>query len=94
MRPATLIVALVAVQVTLGALTVLSRRDPLDQQLPRRLRRAGADDVAGDHAAHAGASRLRTCGLPTADSTRIRPRSVRNPIRNPHSAIRNDGARA
>jgi heme a synthase len=28
-RPATLIVALVAVQVTLGALTVLSRRDPL-----------------------------------------------------------------
>ena len=28
MRPATLIVALVAVQVTLGALTVLSRRDP------------------------------------------------------------------
>jgi len=29
MRPATLIVALVAVQVTLGALTVLSRRDPL-----------------------------------------------------------------
>ncbi len=29
MRPATLIVALVALQVTLGALTVLSRRDPL-----------------------------------------------------------------
>src|SRR3954454_7617719 len=29
MRPATLIVALVAVQVTLGALTVLSRRDPV-----------------------------------------------------------------
>jgi heme a synthase len=29
MRPATLIVALVAVQVTLGAVTVLSRRDPL-----------------------------------------------------------------
>jgi cytochrome c oxidase assembly protein subunit 15 len=28
MRPAALIVALVAVQVTLGALTVLSRRDP------------------------------------------------------------------
>jgi cytochrome c oxidase assembly protein subunit 15 len=28
MRPATLLVALVAVQVTLGALTVLSRRDP------------------------------------------------------------------
>ena len=29
MRPAMLIVALVAIQVTLGALTVLSRRDPL-----------------------------------------------------------------
>ena len=28
MRPAVLLVALVAVQVTLGALTVLSRRDP------------------------------------------------------------------
>jgi heme A synthase len=28
MQPATLMVALVAVQVTLGALTVLSRRDP------------------------------------------------------------------
>jgi len=33
MRPATLIVALVAVQVTLGALTVLSRRDPLINSL-------------------------------------------------------------
>ena len=43
--------ALVAVQVTLGALTVLSRRDVVDQQLPRRLRRAGADDVAGADAA-------------------------------------------
>ena len=50
-RPAALLVALVAVQVTLGALTVLSRRDPLDQQLARRLRRAGADDVAGADAA-------------------------------------------
>jgi len=33
MRPATLIVALVALQVTLGALTVLSRRDPLINSL-------------------------------------------------------------
>jgi cytochrome c oxidase assembly protein subunit 15 len=33
MRPASLIVALVAVQVTLGALTVLSRRDPLVNSL-------------------------------------------------------------
>ena len=51
MRPALLLVALVAMQVTLGALTVLSRARSLDQQLPRRLRRAGADDVAGDDAA-------------------------------------------
>ena len=51
MRPAALMVALVAVQVTLGALTVLSRRDRLDQQRSRGVRRARAGDVAGHDAA-------------------------------------------
>ena len=60
-RPAALLVALVAVQVTLGALTVLSAARRLDQQRARRLRRAGAGDVAGAHAAQlAGAVRAST----------------------------------
>ena len=61
-RPARSCVALVAVQVTLGALTVLSRRDPLDQQRPRRLRRAGADHVPGADAAELARCHSRTPG--------------------------------
>ena len=54
-RPATLLVVLVAVQVTLGALTVLSRRDPWINSFHVVVRRAGADDVAGADAADPGA---------------------------------------
>jgi cytochrome c oxidase assembly protein subunit 15 len=86
-RPALLLVALVAVQVTLGALTVLSRRDPwinsfhvvcgaivLTASLVLTLR--SWHGVIAD------------CGLRIADER------IRNPIRIPQSAIRNDGARA
>ena len=82
-----LLVALVAVQVTLGAMTVLSRRDPwinsfhvvcgalvLTTSLVLTLRTWR--DVIAD------------CGL------RIAAAEIRNPIRIPQSAIRNDGARA
>ena len=80
-RPATLLLALVAVQVTLGALTVLSRRDPLDQQRPRRLRRAGADDVAGADAARLARQLARSpdCGprMPMrVRRVRLQPRSA------------------
>ena len=67
--------ALVAVQVTLGALTVLSRRDPLDQQLPRRLRRDGADHVAGDHAALLARRVLRIVRIADCRTLRRRERS-------------------
>ena len=94
-----LLVALVAVQVTLGALTVLSRREPwinslhvvcgalvLTTSLVLTLALACAD-----------------CGLRIADcadstsSGGLRshsPPPIRNPIRNPQSAIRNGEARA
>jgi cytochrome c oxidase assembly protein subunit 15 len=100
MRPAALIVALVAVQVTLGALTVLSRRDPwtnsfhvvcgalvLTTSLVITLRTWRGSIVDR--------------GLRIADSiedSRGAAASIRdvipNPIRNPQSAIHNDRARA
>ena len=91
MRPATLIVALVAVQVTLGALTVLSRRDPwinsfhvvcgalvLTTSLVITLRSWRAS--------------IADCGVRIADSEI--PNPIPNPIRNPQSAMRNERARA
>jgi cytochrome c oxidase assembly protein subunit 15 len=94
MRPAALIVALVAVQVTLGALTVLSRRDPwinsfhvvcgamvLTTSLVVTLR--------------SWRSRIADCGSRIADSTeKRRADELRAAIRNPKSTIRNDEARA
>jgi cytochrome c oxidase assembly protein subunit 15 len=92
MRPAVLILVLVIVQGTLGALTVLSRRDPwinsfhvvcgalvLTTSLVITLR-TWRDRIA-DH------------GLRSADST---PDSdpLHHPVRNPQSAFGNDGARA
>jgi heme A synthase len=91
MRPATLVVALVAVQVTLGALTVLSRRDPwinsfhvvvgamvLTTSLVLTLR--------------SWRSRIADRGSRIADS-RVAT-VIHNPVRNPKSAIHNDEARA
>ena len=95
MRPAAIIVALVAAQVTLGALTVLSRRDPwinsfhvvcgalvLTTSLVLTLR-AWRGSIADR-------------GLRIADSHGASPvlNPIHNQIRNPQSAIRNDGARA
>ncbi len=96
MRPAALMVGLVVVQVTLGALTVLSRRDPwinsfhvvcgalvLTTSLVLTLR-TWRGSIADR-------------GLRIADSMSGDSRAaqlIHNPIRNPQSAIRNDGARA
>ena len=96
MRPATLIVALVAAQVTLGAWTVLSARDPLVNSL---------HVVCGAMVLTTSlVLTLRTWrgsiadrGLRIADSIEdcpADPQRLRNPIRNPQSAIRNDEARA
>ena len=87
MRPVALIVALVAAQVTLGALTVLSRRDPwinsvhvvcgamvLTTSLVLTLR--------------SWRGRIADRGLRIADS-RVAS-LIHNPIRNPQSAVRND----
>ena len=96
MRPAALLVALVAAQVTLGALTVLSRRDPLLNSLhvvcgALVLTTSLVITLRSWH------MRIADFGLGTADSS-ADSRAVRNPIhqpiRNPTSAIRNDGARA
>jgi cytochrome c oxidase assembly protein subunit 15 len=90
-RPSRLMVALVAVQVTLGALTVLSGRDPwinsfhvvcgamvLTTSLVLTLR--------------SWRDRIADRGLRIADSRTAAV--IRNPIRNPQSTIHNDGARA
>jgi cytochrome c oxidase assembly protein subunit 15 len=94
-RPAALIVGLVALQVILGAATVLSQRDPLVNSfhvvcgamvlttslvLTLRCWRASIAD----------------CGLRSAESIEDSPAAagIRNPIRTPQSTIRNDGARA
>jgi cytochrome c oxidase assembly protein subunit 15 len=85
-RPATLIIFLVVIQVTLGALTVISRRDILINSL---------------HVV-VGALVLTTSLVLTLRSWRIRfadygvrvADSNRQSIRVPRSPIRNDGARA
>jgi cytochrome c oxidase assembly protein subunit 15 len=89
--PALLLDSLVLAQITLGALTVLSRRDPwinsahvvcgalvLTTSLVLTLR-------AWRHA-------IADSGMRTADFIPDSP--IRNPIRNPHSAFRNDRASA
>ena len=91
MRPAALIVALVLVQGTLGALTVLSRRDPwinsvhvvcgalvLTTSLVLTLR--------------SWRERMADGGWRMADA--IADSGIHNSIRSPQSAIRDDGARA
>jgi len=95
-RPAALLVALVAVQVTLGALTVLSRRDPWINSVHVV---CGALVLATSLVLT-----LRTWlgviadwGLRTADSLRIDGRQSeanRQSIRHPQSAVRNAGGGA
>jgi heme a synthase len=100
MRPVALIVALLAAQVTLGALTVLSRRDPwinsfhvvcgamvLTTSLVVTLRawRGRIADGGSRNAVSISDSRIAN----SHDTNHIH-----NPIRNPPSTIRNDGARA
>src|SRR5258706_4804399 len=92
-RPAALLVALAAMQVTLGALTVLSRRDPwinsvhvvcgalaLTTSLVLTLR-TWRDTIAD-------------CGMRIADLNSTAADQIRNHVRNPQSAIRNDVVRA
>jgi cytochrome c oxidase assembly protein subunit 15 len=92
-RPATLIVALVVVQVTLGALTVLSRRDPLVNSFHVV---CGAMVLTTSlvitlRAWRLTGHRFSDRGLRVADSIE----DSATPIRNPQSAIRNgEGARA
>jgi heme a synthase len=85
-RPATVILALVAVQVTLGALTVLSRRDPWINSF-HVLCGALVLTTSLVITLRAWRDRIADFGLRNADS-------IRNPIRNPQSAIRNGEARA
>ena len=94
-RPAALIVALVAVQVTLGALTVLSGRDPWINSVHVV---CGAMVLATSLVLtlRAWRGRIADRGLRIADSiSDSRAASpIHNQVRNPQSAIRNDGARA
>ena len=103
MRPAMLIVALVAVQVALGALTVVSRRDPWINSF-HVVCGALVLTTSLVLALRTWRDRIVDCGLRIADSTadsnadagvadRIH-NEIHSPIRNPQSAIRNDGARA
>jgi cytochrome c oxidase assembly protein subunit 15 len=103
MRPAALIVGLVAVQVTLGALTVLSRRDPWINSV-HVVCGAMVLTTSLVISLRSWRSRIADWGLRTADSMADSPAPtappsplptvIHNPIRNPQSAIRNDGARA
>ena len=93
MRPALLIAGLVAAQVTLGALTVLSRRDPWTNSV-HVLCGALVLTTSLVITLRAWRSRIADCGLRNADSIADSANSILNPIRNPQSAIRNDGARA
>jgi cytochrome c oxidase assembly protein subunit 15 len=95
-RPATLIVALVAMQVTLGALTVLSRRDPLTNSFHVL---CGAlvlttSLVITLRAWRSADHRIADSGLriedSMADSGAAAP-AIHNQIRSPQSAIRNGG---
>ena len=102
MRPAALIVGLVAAQVVLGALTVLSRRDPLINSV-HVVCGAMVLTTALVLTLRAWRSRIADGGLRMADSIADSPATgaasasvsgIHNPIRNPQSAIRNDEARA
>src|SRR6266508_1273674 len=102
LRPALLLLLFVAMQVTLGALTILSRRDPwinsfhvvcgalvLTTSLVLTLRtwRGTIADCVLRRAQDAPS--LSRGGLPIADSA-----DSADPNRNPQPAIRNDGVRA
>jgi len=96
MRPATIMVALVAAQVTLGALTVLSRRDPWINSV-HVVCGAMVLTTALVLTLRSWRGRIVDCGLRIADSIAdsrtndgIRD-EIHNPIRSPQSAIRNDG---
>jgi cytochrome c oxidase assembly protein subunit 15 len=96
MRPATLIVALVAVQVTLGALTVLSRRDPLLNSFHVV---CGAmvlttSLVVTLRTWRLANRRIADRGLRIAGSIADSATSIHNSIRSPQSAIPNGDARA
>jgi len=99
MRPAAILIALVAVQITLGALTVLSRRDPWINSFHVV---CGAMVLTTSLVLTLRAWRFRIAdwGLRTADSISDSGAEsaihnpIRKPIRNPQSAIRDDGARA
>ena len=95
MRPATLILGLVAAQVTLGATTVLSGRDPLINSL-HVVCGALVLTTSLVITLRAWHTRIADFGLRNADSIADSRTAtgVHNPIRNPQSAIHNDEARA
>jgi heme a synthase len=91
-RPATLIIFLVVIQVTLGALTVISRRDVLINSLHVVV---GALVLTTSLVLtlRSWRTRFADCRLQIADSTEQSIRVPQSAVRN-ESAIRNDGARA
>ena len=95
MRPAAVILALVAIQVTLGALTVLSRRDPWINSF-HVVGGAMVLTTALVIALRSWRWRIARWGLRPADSAvdSGHARVIRNPIRHPQSAVRNGGAGA
>jgi cytochrome c oxidase assembly protein subunit 15 len=95
MRPAALMVGLVVVQVTLGAMTVLSRRDPWTNSF-HVLCGALVLTTSLVVMLRAWRSSIADRGLRIADSIgdSRAPHLIHNPIRNPQSAIRNNRARA
>jgi cytochrome c oxidase assembly protein subunit 15 len=95
MRPAALMVGLVVVQVTLGAMTVLSRRDPWTNSF-HVLCGALVLTTSLIVTLRAWRSSIADRGLRIADSIgdSRAPQPIHNPIRNPQSTIRNDRARA
>jgi cytochrome c oxidase assembly protein subunit 15 len=99
MRPAALMVGLVVVQVTLGAMTVLSRRDPWTNSF-HVLCGALVLTTSLIVTLRAWRGSIADRGLRIADSIEDSgadsraPQLIQNPIRSPQSAIRNDRARA
>ena len=77
-RPATLILLLVAVQVTLGALTVLTQARHLDQQRSSGLRRARAGHVHRHHAEKLAGEDCSTTVRLKPDTTTAVRRNVRS----------------
>ena len=94
-RPASLLAALVAVQVALGALTVLSRRDPWINSFHVV---CGAMVLATSLVltlrSWRGVFQDREARIADAEIRNSIRSPIGNPIRNPQSAIRNDEARA